>query len=467
MVSRELIVINSSSLIFYLIRENNENVELHLEDKNEYKKAGSIYKGKIKRISPAMNAVFLDIGEEKEAFLPVKDLSNGNYHLGKTLLVQVKRTPVGTKGSKLSENIAIPGKYLVLTPKVSKVSISSKYSSEEEKKELKERIKEILKPYNEENFGFIIRTLAYEASDNQIIEDFLNLKQLWQKIQNAFNKKKAPAVLYDEEYKLYSILKDFAGNFEKVVVDDINLYRIIKNHIKTMYPENNIKVEFFRDKNQTIEEKYELSKTISKILNPYVWLKSGGYLIVEETEALTVIDVNSGKHCKQKNIEDTAFFINLEATKEIIKTLRLKDLGGIIVIDFIDMNNEERKKQLIEQLKEEAKNDRRSIKIKDFTSLGLLQMTRKKTEESLIKKLTQGCYYCKNNGFIKSFSLIMFEIEKEIQKRKPFATISIKINPLLEDHLKSLLKSLKLTKNVKILKDERLHIEKFLIEEIK
>lgn len=466
MVSRELIVINSSSLMFYLIRENNENVELHLEDKNEYKKAGGIYKGKIKRISPAMNAVFLDIGEEKEAFLPVKDLYNGNYHIGKPLLVQVKRTPVGTKGSKLSENIVVPGRYLVLTPKVSKISISNKYTSQSEKKQLKERIKEILQPYNEENFGFIIRTLACEASDNQIIEDFLNLKQLWKKITEAFNKKKAPSVLYDEEYKLYSILKDYAGNFDKIVVDDINIFKIVKNHIKTMYPDRNIKLQFFKEKKQTIEEKYQLQKTISKILNPYVWLKSGGYLIVEETEALVVIDVNSGKHCKQKSIEDTAFFINLEATKEIIKTLRLKDLGGIIVIDFIDMSNGERKEILVEKLKEKAKNDRRSIKIKDFTSLGLLQLTRKKTEESLIKKLTQGCYYCRSNGFVKSFSLIMFEIEKEIQKRKPFATMSIKINPLLEEHLKSLLKSLKLTKNVKILKDEKLHVEKFIIESV-
>ncbi|HIE59506.1 MAG TPA: Rne/Rng family ribonuclease [Hydrogenothermaceae bacterium] len=452
--------------MFYLIRENNENVELHLEDKKEYKQAGGIYKGKIKRMSPAMNAVFLDIGEEKEAFLPVKDLSNGNYNIGKPILVQVKRTPVGTKGSKLSENIAIPGKYLVLTPKVSKISISSKYTSPSEKKQLKERIKEILQPYNEENFGFIIRTLACEASDNQIIEDFLNLKQLWKKITEAFNKKKAPSVLYDEEYKLYSILKDYAGNFDKIVVDDINIFKIVKNHIKTMYPDRNIKLQFFKEKTQTIEEKYQFQKTISRILNPYVWLKSGGYLIVEETEALVVIDVNSGKHCKQKSIEDTAFFINIEATKEIIKTLRLKDLGGIIVIDFIDMSNEERKNILIEKLKEEAKNDRRSIKIKDFTSLGLLQLTRKKTEESLIKKLTQGCYCCRSNGFVKSFSLIMFEIEKEIQKRKPFATMSIKINPLLEEHLKSLLKSLKLTKNVKILKDEKLHVENFIIESV-
>jgi len=463
MVNRELIIITSSKLNFYLIRENSENVELHIEDKSEYKKAGTIYKGKVKKLVPAMNAVFLDIGEEKEAFLPVKDFSKKSFHLGQTVMVQVKRTSVGTKGAKVSQNIAIPGKFLVLTPFSKKVSISNKYTDTKEKQELKDRVQELLEPYNEEDFGYIIRTLACEASDNQIIEDFSNLKQLWKTIQNAFSRKKAPSVLYDEEYKLFSILKDYAGNFSKIVVDDFNMFKIIKNHLKLMYPDREISLELYKDKTP-IEERYQISKSISKILNPYVWLKSGGYLVIEETEALVVIDVNSGKSCKQNNIEDTALHINLEAVKEIIKALRLKDLGGIIVIDFIDMKNEENKQKLIKALEEEAKKDRRTIKIREFTSLGLLQLTRKKLEESLVKKLSQSCYYCKSKGFIKSYSLILFEIEKEIQKRKPFSSLTIKVNPALEEHLKKLLKSLNLTKNVKILKDENLHIERFFIE---
>ena len=459
-MNRELIVITSVKLNIYVIRENGENVELKIENKDEVQNAGSIYKGKITKLAPSMNAVFVDIGEEKEAFLPVKNIKD--YKTGTNVLVQVKRSAIGTKGAKLSEKITIPGKYLVLTPTVSNVNISTKYKDIEQKNMLRERVKDVLSYFNEENYGYIIRTLACEASDEQLIEDFLNLKSIWENIQQNFKKKKAPAQLYTEEYKLYTILKDYAGNFEKIVVDDLDFYKIIKSYLKNFFPRKKIKLQLYNGK--SILEDYEISKTISKILNPYIWLKSGGYLVLQETEALVVIDVNSGSSCKQKNLEDTAFSINLESCKEIAKHLRLRDLGGIIIIDFIDMQDEEKKEKLIEELQKEFSNDKRPVKIRGFTSLGLLELTRKRLEYSLIKQLSQNCYICNGKGYVKSSYLTLFEIEEKIKSMKPFAKLSVKINPLLESRLKDVLKSLGLNKSVKIVIDRNLSPEKFIVE---
>ncbi len=462
-MNRRLIIVSSNTLVFYLIEEDKEVVELHVDKRHTNINAGDIYKGKVKRIVPAMNAVFIDIGEEKEAFLPIKDPSREKYNQGQPVMVQVKRTPIGVKGSKVSTNVAIPGKYLVLTPNNSKVSISNKYSTQEEKTALKERISNILEPYNQEQFGYIIRTLACEASDDELIEDFMTLKYIWGKIQETFNKRKAPSKIYTEEYKLFSIMRDYAGNFDEIIVDDIEIFNEIKVHLKENYANKHIKLVFYEDK-QPIEEKFQLERIISRILSPYVWLKSGGYLVVEETEALVVIDVNSGKNCKNKNLEETAFDINKEAIPHIVKTLRLKNLGGIVVIDFIDMKDSTKKEQIIKLLEEEFTKDKRPVKIKGFTSLGLLELTRKKLEESLIKQLSQDCFYCKKKGYVKSVSLILWEIERAINKNKPFAYLKITINPLLKEHIEKLLKSMGLLKNVKILTNDKLHIEKFIIE---
>lgn len=461
-LDRDLIILTSTNLIIYIIRENNENVELYVENKDELQNVGGVYKGRIKRLAPAMNAVFVDIGNDREAFLHVKDINN--YKLNQPILVQVKRGQIGNKGAKLTEKIAIPGKYLVLTPTVKTVNISSKYTDENQKAVLKDRVKDILSEYNPENYGYIIRTLTCEASDEDIIEDFLNLKSIWENILKRFDKVKAPSQLFLEDYKLYTILKDYAGKFNNIITDDIKLYKILRKYTKNFFGNIDIKIKLFKENNKSLYEYYEIPKTIHKILNPYVWLKSGGYLVIEETEALVSIDVNSGSSCKSKNLEETAFATNVESCKEIAKHLRLRDLGGIIIIDFIDMNEDSKKEELINILKQETFFDKKPIKIRGFTSLGLLELTRKKIDESNIKKLSQFCYICNGKGYTKSINLVLFDIEKKIQCIKPFAKLQIKINPLLEKGLKLILKNLDISKNVKIIKDERLSVDKYIIE---
>ncbi|NPA16800.1 Rne/Rng family ribonuclease [Persephonella sp.] len=465
-MNRELVIISSRDLYLYVIYEDGEAVELRVEYRDLLKQSGNIYKGKVKRVVPAMNAAFVDIGEDREAFLPLKDIHNCNdVKPNENIIVQVKRAAVSSKGAKLSCKITLPGKYLVLIPNNPHISISSKIDDKDEKEKIKDHIQWLLEPFNEEQYGYIIRTSAVDASDEAIIEDFLSLKQLWENIQKLSRKKRTPTLLYEESSKVFGILRDYAGKFTKIVSDDIKKLKEIKEYIKKNFKQE-IKLEPYRKRKVSLYSYYEVDKVISKILNPYVWLKNGGYLVIEETEALVSIDVNSGSHCKHRSLEETAYHTNIEAMREIARHLRLRDLGGIIVIDFIDMKDEEKKKALIEQFKEEVKKDKRPVKIKSFTSLGLLELTRKKLEDSLIKQLTEICFSCNGNGFIKSKYLILFEIEKKISEMKPFIKLKLRVHPFIYRAVKELINELKLKDSIDIISDINQHVNKFSIERV-
>jgi len=465
-VNRELVITSSRDIYLYVIYEDGEPVEVRIDYKELLRQSGNIYKGKVKRIIPAMNAAFVDIGEDREAFLPLKDIKScQEMKPNKNIIVQVKRAAVSSKGAKLSCKITLPGKYLVLIPSDPYITISSKIDNKELKEKIKEHIKWLLEPFNENNYGYIIRTSAVEASDEAIIEDFLSLKHQWENILKISQKKKTPSLLYEESSKIYSILRDYAGNFSKIISDDIKKLKEIKDYIRKNFNKQ-IKLEPYRKRKVSLYSYYGIDKLINKILNPYVWLKNGGYLVIEETEALVSIDVNSGSHCKHKSLEETAYHTNVEAMKEIAKHIRLRDLGGIIVIDFIDMKDEEKKKALIEQFKQEVKKDKRPVKIKNFTSLGLLELTRKKVEDSLIKQLTDICNTCQGNGFIKSKYLFSFELEKRISELKPFVKLKIKIHPYMYRAVKELINQLKLTDSIDIISDINQQINKFSIESV-
>ncbi|MDQ7055431.1 MAG: Rne/Rng family ribonuclease [Persephonella sp.] len=336
-MNRELVITSSKDLYLYVIYEDDEPVEVRVEYKELLRQSGNIYKGKVKRVIPAMNAAFVDIGEDREAFLPLKDIKNcQEIKPNEAIIVQVKRAAVSSKGAKLSCKVTLPGKYLVLIPSDPYVTISSKIEDKEDRERLKEHIKWLLEPFNENDYGYIVRTSAVEATDEAIIEDFLSLKHQWENILKSSKKKRTPSLLYEESSKIYSILRDYAGNFSKIVSDDIKKLKEIKDYINKNF-NRQIKLEPYRKRKVSLYSYYDIDRLINRILNPYVWLKSGGYLVIEETEALVSIDVNSGSHCKHRTLEETAYHTNIEAMKEIAKHLRLRDLGGIVVIDFIDM----------------------------------------------------------------------------------------------------------------------------------
>ncbi|WP_457641163.1 Rne/Rng family ribonuclease [Persephonella sp.] len=464
-MNRELLIISSKHLYLYVIYEDKEPVEIRVEYKDIIKQSGNIYKGKIKRLVPAMNAAFVDIGEDREAFLPVKDVEEcKNLKVGNPVLVQVKRSPVNTKGAKLTCKITLPGKYLVLMPTVRTVSISSKIEEKEIRERLKEEIKELLEPFNEKKYGFIIRTFAVEASEEAIIEDFLNLKHLWENILRKSKNKRSPSLIFEENHKIFSILRDYAGEFSRITTDNVYILNETKDYVKKHFPDKNIHFEIYKNKKVSPYNYYQIDRLINKILSPYVWLRNGGYIVIEETEALVTIDVNSGSHCKHKSLEETAYHTNVEAAREIARQLRLRDLGGIIIIDFIDMKSEERKQALIEFFKNEVKKDKRPVKIKDFTSLGLLELTRKKMEESLTKQLSDICDFCKGRGYVKNINLFLFEIENRINELKPFTKIKIKVNPKLTGHIKKFIKSIDMEEQINIEYDINLPMDKFIIE---
>ncbi len=472
-MERELIITATLNLIFHQIREDNIPVELRVENLENTKQTGTIYKGKVKRIVPAMNAAFVDIGMEKEAFLPLKDLCSNsseincdNLKAGQNLIVQIKRSPVSTKGAKLTCRVSLPGKYFVLLPTTNQVSLSSKYEDPEEREELKERILELIQPINEKSYGFIIRTSAKYATDEEIINDFLILVDLWNSILKKAKRKKAPSILYEEPSKVISILRDYAGQFNRIITDNARICKEVQEYYESHFPGKNTEIVLYKKRKVSLFTKYEFGSIINKILSVNVWLKSGAYLVIEETEALVVIDVNSGSNCKEKNLEDTAFKINKEAAIEIARQLRLRDLGGIVVIDFIDMKKDKQKEDLIKIFNQELKKDKRPVRVKNFTSLGLLELTRKKLEESLTKQLSIICNVCKGKGYVKNPSVVLAYIEKSISEMRPFGKLVITVNPTLEDELKALLKEMKLDDLIEIKTDPNLSIDKYEIERV-
>ncbi|MGC8868734.1 MAG: Rne/Rng family ribonuclease [Sulfurihydrogenibium sp.] len=469
-MDRKLVITTGYNKNFYLILEDNTPVELKVEDIETSKQAGNIYKGKVISYSSAMEAFFVDIGEDKEAFLPKKDVCEEdckNLKKGSTILVQVKRSPVSTKGAKLSCKIALPGKFLVLLPKnKGKVSISSKYEDEVIRNSLKERILNLIKDLNTENYGIIIRTSAINATDEDIIEDFNFLKELWENIKRDSEKLKAPALVYEEPFKAFTIIRDYAADFSEIISDDIKLLKDIKNFLANNFSNVNVKLTPYRKRKESLFFEYGIDKLINKILSPYAYMKSGSYIVLQETEALVVIDVNSGSCHKQKNLEETAFKINTEAVKEIVRQIRLRDLAGIIIIDFIDMTEKEHKEKLLELLKEEFKKDKRPVKIKGLTQLGLVELSRKKLEESLVKQLSQSCQVCYGKGYLRSEEILLFEIEKVIQKMKPFAKLKITINPKLSNGLNQLLQKLNIKELVEIEYNNKMHIDRYEVEKI-
>ncbi len=470
---RELVITSSQRLIIYAISENGEIAEIRVEDKEISKETGNIYKGKIKRIVPAVNAAFVDIGEDREAFLPLKDFcpdmldeaSCNDLKEGSSIIVQVRRSAIDTKGAKISCKIAIPGKYLVLLPYSSHIGVSTKIP-DDIKRSLRERIKEVLEPFNEENFGFIIRTSAVDAPDDILIEDFINLKETWFEILSTARSKKTPSLLYEESFKVFSIIRDYACQFDRIITDDVKIYKQVKEYCQKQFPNHKIRISLYKSKKESLYSVYRLDSVINKILGTHIWLKSGGYIVIEETEALVAIDVNSGKNCKEKTLEDMAFNINLEAAQEIVKQIRLRDLGGIIVIDFIDMKDKSNIDKLLEFLVNGFKSDKKPVKVKGFTSLGLLELTRKKSEESLIKKLSNICVTCKGKGYVKGEGLILFEIEKKILELRPFSKLKISINPKLKDAVLNLVEKLKLEEVVEIVDNITIPVDKYQIQRV-
>lgn len=369
--------------------ENGIVVENYEEDDSKERHEGKIYIGIVKDVLQGMQSAFVDIGEDKNTFIHLKDIlpkvnvvknnktipSDENIkkivHMGDKILVQVKRDSTNIKGAKVSTHISIPSKFFVLMPDTDIRTISQRIEKEEEKQRLNKIVDEILP----ENFGVIIRTAALNKSKEQLKKDLEEGVKIWSDIQEQLknNKSNKPTLLYKGQTfieKLFVDLVDY--DVSKIVVNDSKDYDEIKKIILEM--EENIKVEL---KDENIFKIYDIEEQIEKSKQRKIWLKCGGYITIDKTEALTAIDVNSGKYTGNISLEQTVFKVNKEASIEITKQLRLRDIGGIIIIDYINMKNEEHKQEILEILEENLKKDRSKTQIIGFSKLNLLEMTRK------------------------------------------------------------------------------------------
>ena len=369
--------------------ENGKLIEYYEEDSRDLRKEGNIYLGIVKDIIPGMQSAFVDIGTEKNSFIHLKDVLpkvdetkeevKNDISISKIvkprqkLLVQVKKDSNQKKGARVSTHITIPSKYIVLMPNTDIVTISQKIENKKEQERLIKLVKENLDKDN----GAIIRTSA-EGKEKEIIEDIKRVQNIWKKIlKTSVEPKSTKAkLIYKSEDLVEKMLMDLSENkIDKITVNDEEEKEKIETLIKENNEYKNIKVEII--KNKDILETYEINKQIEKSQNRKVWLKCGGFITIDKTEALTAIDVNSGKYTGSNNLEQTIFKVNKEATIEIAKQIRLRDTGGIIIIDYIDMTSEEDKQKIVELLKEELKKDRSKTQVEGFTKLDLMEITRK------------------------------------------------------------------------------------------
>jgi ribonuclease G len=396
--------------------------ELLIERAQNRGYVGNIYLGKVMRVLPGMQSAFIDIGLDKSAFIHIADIHGAHEQPiekvvfgGQTILVQVLKDPLGTKGARLTTNISIAGRNLVYLPndeKDGQIGISQKIIEEDHPEILKARVKGILP----ENFkgSIIVRTSAEEASDGDLGEDLRYLVRSWEKIHDNTLRLPVTSLVYQELTLIERVMRDIAEEkTTQIRIDSAENFRKLRDFTTTFIPNIVDKIVLYRGE-RPLFDLYDVENEINLALNRRVNLKSGGYLMIDQTESMTTIDVNTGSYVGAKTFVDTIYKTNLEAAKAIARQLRLRNLGGIIIVDFIDMHIEEHQTAVLNELKKSLELDRVKTSVSSFSSLGLVEMTRKRTRESLAHQLCQPCPVCSGKGEVKTSQTICYEILREI-----------------------------------------------------
>lgn len=389
------------------ILEDDKLIELLIEDNKNTKKVSNIYRGIVKKVIPGIQACFVDIGFEKLAYLQLA--KDSNIKAGQDILVQVNKEEVGTKGAKLNTEISLAGRYLVYIPTNDRITISNKILDEKERF----RLKKIAKSVSKDLEGLIIRTEAVGCTKEELEADIKELKARYEVILKEYKLGIGPKLLYKELDFSSKYIKDNVNDeVEKIITNDINKYEELKKILESIKVE--YKDKLILEENKDIFDLYRVENQIDKALNKKVWLKSGGYLIIDKTEALTVIDVNTGKFTGNLKLEETVYKTNIEAAIEVCRQIKLRDIAGIVIIDFIDMHKARYKQEIISILNEELKKDRRKTEVLGMTRLGLVELTRRRERDSIDQYYLNECETCEGNGVEKSINSILDDIEKEI-----------------------------------------------------
>ncbi|GGB83694.1 axial filament protein [Marinobacterium zhoushanense] len=413
--------------------ENGMPQEIYVERAKRRGIVGNIYKGKVVRVLPGMQAAFVDIGLERAAFIHVDEVvdqnqapeSRGNLSIsqvlreGQSLLVQVTKDPIGTKGARLTTHLSIPSRYLVLMPGSSHIGVSQRIEDQEERERLRTLIQKLTTGDDQDapEHGFILRTVAEQVSESELGADIQFLIRLWDSIQGRIAKAVAPAAVYEDLPLNMRALRDMAhAGVERIRIDSRETFQKATEFSHSLVPEIEAKLEYYPGE-RPIFDLFNVEEEIQKALGRKVELKSGGYLIFDQTEAMTTVDVNTGAFVGHRNLEETIFKTNLEAATAIGRQLRLRNLGGIIIIDFIDMEDVDHQRQVLRTLERVLEKDYAKCKVTGVSELGLVEMTRKRTRESLEQVLCEPCQQCEGRGSIRTPETVCYEIFREILRQ--------------------------------------------------
>ena len=471
-MNRELVINVTPTEISIALCEDKVLVELNKEQSQTGFSVGDIYLGKVRKIMPGLNAAFVNIGHEKDAFIHYLDLGSQflslervvnsrqpgkravkvesmqlepnidkdgkleNYlQVGQTIMVQVAKEAISTKGPRLTADISLAGRNVVLVPFSSKIFLSQKIRTNETKKRLRRVAAGVLP----KNFGVIIRTAAANAQDADIEQDILSLVDRWNEAVGNIKKSQAPALLMSEMSRANTIIRDSLNStFSQITVDDEKMYREIKSYIKVIDPQLEKIVKLYKG-TVPIFDNFDISKQIKSLFAKYVSLKRGAYLIIEHTEAMNVIDVNSGNRTRaEENQEETAMTVNLAAAKEIARQLRLRDLGGIVIIDFIDLHKAQNRQALFNEMTQLMASDKAKHTILPLTKFGLMQITRQRVRPVAVADVTDVCPTCNGSGRIEPTILLDRKIENQIQfltEDRGVKSITLRVSPYVASYL--------------------------------
>ena len=414
--------------------------ELHIERTGGRGIVGNIYLGRVVRVLPGMQSAFVEVGLERTAFLHVADIwseKNGDKSVrpierliaeGETLMVQALKDPIGTKGARLSTQISLAGRLLVYLPQEHHIGISQKIGDEAGREALRERIQRLLPAEQADDGGFIVRTMAENATDAELAADIAYLRRLWQEIRHRARNLSAPVLLHHDLTLSQRVLRDLAGpETTRIVVDSRENFQKLSLFAQEFMPQLAPLLSHYTGE-RPLFDLYAVEEEIQKALARRVDLKSGGYLIIDQTEAMTTIDVNTGAFVGARNFDDTIFKTNLEAAQTIARQLRLRNLGGIIIVDFIDMESPEHQAAVLAELNKALARDHTRISVNGFTQLGLVELTRKRTRESLAQILCEPCPTCGGRGVVKTAQTVAYEILRELlREARQFAAREMRV----------------------------------------
>ena len=438
---KEILINTTNEETRIAVLERNKLVEVFVERPDNERMVGDIYKGRVRKVLPGMQAAFIDIGMQQDAFLHFNDvgtsfmapgedeiedetiersktLKDRAIKIAKTLkkdqdiLVQIVKEPIANKGQRVTTDISLAGRYVVLLTNQENIGVSRKIYSIKEKK----RLRKIAQAHLRKGFGTIIRTAAVDCDEESLSNDYDYLQKLWRKIETVAKKTQIRHRIHKDMDMVDAIIRDhFKSDVERVVIDSRKVWKEIRSYLKNFSPNLLDKLEYYSDKDPIFDQ-FNIENDLQKSLEKKVWLKNGGYLFIEHTEALTSIDVNSGKFMGKKDHETNSMKINTEAAVDIARQLRLRDIGGIIIIDFIDVENESNKKKIYLELVKELKKDRAISKVAEISRFGLIEMTRQRIRPSLIHNIYETCPVCEGNGLVPTINNIISKIERWIKR---------------------------------------------------